>query len=108
MKRGASLDKEKKVFSKKVSKYQPIFFLSLELPDRQTDSVFEGKWKVSGKYQESVSKYHPAAAGDAGRRVRGCRFWPQQADYVGLTAAVNGRFGIAPTPWALVARAVGN
>ena len=27
---------------------------------------------------------------------------------MGLKAAVNGRFGIAPTPWALVARAVGN
>ena len=100
--------RKKKFFQKKVSKYQPIFFLRLELTDRQTDSVSEGKWKVSGKYQESVSKYHPAAAGDTGRRVRDCRFWPQQADYVALTAAVNGRFGNAPTPWALVARAVGN
>ena len=56
MKRGTSLNTEKKFFSKKVSKYQSILFSRLELADKQTYSAFEDKLKVSGKYQESIRK----------------------------------------------------
>ena len=49
---GSKFKHEKKFFSKKVSKYQPIFFLCLELPDRQTDNFS----KESEKCQESIRK----------------------------------------------------
>ena len=97
-------DWKTKIVFKKSVKVSAVRFSFLESLDIQVNRIF----CPVRKYHESVSYLSLSISRKYQDPPFEARPRTQRADYVLLKVTANGRFGFAPTLWALVARTVGN